>query len=813
MPHFHAIKKCANLRYLGADKALNLANVPELVNVLKLLEHTNPNSLGANSRSAYTGAYAGLTPGGTLQRLVKGKTYEFILGRFDGSYIIQDFVEVTTPTVSSLTPLSVAPGDLLNITGTNLLWAKYVFVGGVQAAITGSATTSTNVAVTVPLGVSAAANTPVVVITETGSAVLATLTVTSGGAAPGKLAAPVVNQPTNITSSSFTVSWPAVAGADSYRVRLNNGTPVTLGNVTTYTFTGLPGATQATADVQALDSTGAKQASDYSNVVTATTEGATPGQLTTYAIDNAVVSDNNLNQPDTQGVQRNTFSSFRFTTAATRVIFPLYAPIASGYAGLTLGVVVNGTELSLPIPTGSVNQDVEIPNLPAGTNTIQVIEMANLRPGGTGPIISDNILGVKANAPVTFLPAETATYRIKVFGDSISSGGVASKPNFEGYNLLLRKKYAALGPDVRITNRTASADSIAEQYGFKDAAGRAAFIEELGAGLNTVNGSTLFIPIGTNDKGVKNRSDADFIADYTALIDDFHAAYPAVLVVAMTPLLRTDGVDVSGYRSGIMGLRAARYQWFEVLQGPDMLPAGQGYLNADGLHPTTLGHAVLADNLFPALRFHTGAFVPGSSQGTNAFTEQFDGTTRNASLWNEGYMGYIGTGVTIAQRNNSLEISATFGPGHQNGYTSVNAYDMSGGKAFYGKILSLFRPVDNTTMNLFIGRPGGDFRNTIGMGLVNRTLVFSGENFQILKSVPYSASVHTYWRLIENGGRLLGQTSADNATWITQYTWQTPSVSLSAVNLVVSGGASDDAPAGETNQSIGTAAWDFVQFG
>lgn len=274
MPDLAVTKKYLTFRRVGPDLTLNTTNAPWLSNVLKLEAFTAPLSGGANAQTSALGSANGQTAGGTLKTLVQGATYKLVAFSTNG-WLLPQCVEVLVPTISSIGPLSAAPGDVINITGTNLLSASYVIIGGASAAIDAASVTSTNVAVTVPLLAATGANIPVVVITGVGvSGTNTALTIVSGSAV-AKLTAPVVGQPTNITNSGFTISWPAVTGADGYRVRLNGSTLFMPGNVSAYTFTGLPANTLATADVQALDSTNTKQASNYSATVSATTTAGT----------------------------------------------------------------------------------------------------------------------------------------------------------------------------------------------------------------------------------------------------------------------------------------------------------------------------------------------------------------------------------------------------------------------------------------------------------------------------------------------------------------------------------------------------------
>jgi len=71
---------------------------------------------------------------------------------------------------------------------------------------------------------------------------------------------------TNITSTGFTANWNAVSNATSYKLYLDgSSSPITLGNVTTYDFTGLVDGSSHTYCVKAVNSAGE---SSNSNTIT-----------------------------------------------------------------------------------------------------------------------------------------------------------------------------------------------------------------------------------------------------------------------------------------------------------------------------------------------------------------------------------------------------------------------------------------------------------------------------------------------------------------------------------------------------------------
>lgn len=85
---------------------------------------------------------------------------------------------------------------------------------------------------------------------------------TTDGAAPGQ---PVITA--TAYSTAVAVAWPAVAGASGYRVTLDGGAPIDIGNTRFYTFGGLASETTYTISVTAYNACGVS-----SDAVTVTTD-------------------------------------------------------------------------------------------------------------------------------------------------------------------------------------------------------------------------------------------------------------------------------------------------------------------------------------------------------------------------------------------------------------------------------------------------------------------------------------------------------------------------------------------------------------
>lgn len=217
-------RKYLYFRWLAPDLTLSVANAPWLSKVLKITGLTTPSSTGVNNRTNYTGAYNGLTPGGTLQKLVQNGEYELVSGVFDGWSLptsIEVFNLVLTssspsPSISGISPTSGAVGSVVTITGTNF---------GASAGATGvvkfngllaypTAWSATSITVPVPTGATTGV---VTVTTSAGTATSPVFTLTSAGVAPD---APVVE--VNVANRTLAITLAAGTTVADYEIDYGN---------------------------------------------------------------------------------------------------------------------------------------------------------------------------------------------------------------------------------------------------------------------------------------------------------------------------------------------------------------------------------------------------------------------------------------------------------------------------------------------------------------------------------------------------------------------------------------------------------------
>ena len=80
--------------------------------------------------------------------------------------------------------------------------------------------------------------------------------------------APVATIATNVMSTSFIANWNKVTGATGYKLIIDNGTPITLGDVDIYNVTGVIAGSHHNYKVKAYNSSGTSIDSNIINLLT-----------------------------------------------------------------------------------------------------------------------------------------------------------------------------------------------------------------------------------------------------------------------------------------------------------------------------------------------------------------------------------------------------------------------------------------------------------------------------------------------------------------------------------------------------------------
>lgn len=289
-------------------------------------------------------------------------------------------------------------------------------------------------------------------------------------------------------------------------------------------------------------------------------------------------------------VETSPYARAVFTTDATQVTISAYSNIYSDYPQFAeLGLVVNGVyDRSIVMTAQGANSSTI--NLAAGSKTIELVNGLQARPVTSAPPIGTFFVSVTAaNLPVVAVAPAAATGRVVFYGDSIAVGGNAGTPTDQSFVMRIRKAYTGSVAVEAYGSRALKLDAV-------DIDARAGFV----AKLRAYGPARIWLAIGTNDFGLNYWSAADFGAAYGALLDKLHAEMPAVALYAQTPFTRdSTGVNIfantlADYRAAIVTAHDSRAAWSTLVDGTALVTLAE---LADGVHPTSAGHATIATNI------------------------------------------------------------------------------------------------------------------------------------------------------------------------------------------------------------------------
>ena len=284
---------------------------------------------------------------------------------------------------------------------------------------------------------------------------------------------------------------------------------------------------------------------------------------------------------------QSSYSKFIFDTYATSVtisgynnIFPIYPDYAH------LGLWINGVEqTALSFSAGG--QEGFVLNL-GGAGSSKRVEISTcLSRWCTATIHHTLICGITSITGGTVsVVTPNNSVEMVIYGDSIHSGAFATGAEYDSLVPLLRETY---GFDV-------ACEGISCRELYDDAnteALRTNFVTRISGYAPT----KIWMAIGTNDYGIESWGASDFGTGYSVTLDDLHAALPNATIYCQTPLLRDDetansfGDTLGDYRAQIVTACSTRSSWAILVDGTEILTTGD---LADGVHPTTAGHAKYA---------------------------------------------------------------------------------------------------------------------------------------------------------------------------------------------------------------------------
>ena len=300
----------------------------------------------------------------------------------------------------------------------------------------------------------------------------------------------------------------------------------------------------------------------------------------------AMLADNGYTTDLTNYYLSNPFARVLAQTTATSMWLSLWDNLHSSYPTFDqVNVRVNGADHAQINPSAD-GASLSTIALPGGDQTVEIVASLQSKPAAT--VLGSFLKAAWFNGPAVL--SQPTSSRLLVYGDSIAVGANASVPSRDGWAVLLRNY------------RGVSVSTMVEGWGFRslyddalDAPTRAAFVARL-AGYSP---SVIWLAIGTNDYGLNKWSAASFGTAYAALLDDLHTALPSAVIYCQTPILRVapaseaangSGSTLGNYRTQIATAQAARSGYCVLVDGTAILAAGASY-DADGIHPTTAGHA------------------------------------------------------------------------------------------------------------------------------------------------------------------------------------------------------------------------------
>jgi len=383
-------------------------------------------------------------------------------------------------------------------------------------------------------------------------------------------------------SSSAIISWTDASGgtapitAQLQRSPSGTGTWSNISGATAspVTNTGLSASTAYDYRVAYTDAT---PTTIYSNTVTVTTDAES---TTTYTVQQTNLWDNGYD--NVSAPRQSTFTRFVFTTDAANITVTGTTDIYSNYSQYAhLGILVDGVAQSPLAFTANGSHGFDVTLGTAGTTrTVQIITGLQSTAGGAtskGSFIDSITYPDSASFTVQ---TPTVGDRILFYGDSILVGGNATNPEYQAYATLLRTTYgfrtAVEGWGYRALYDDANTSGL-----------RSAFVSRLAGYTPPV----VWFQIGTNDYGLSKWSAASFGTAYAATLDDLHTALPSAQIVCQTPIIRGSEGTLPDYRTQIASVCNARSPWATLVDGTTILTTSD---LADGVHPSTAGHAKYA---------------------------------------------------------------------------------------------------------------------------------------------------------------------------------------------------------------------------
>jgi len=296
--------------------------------------------------------------------------------------------------------------------------------------------------------------------------------------------------------------------------------------------------------------------------------------------------------------RRNVFSSYKFTTSATKLRVQATGS-SSSVPLVSIYVYVNGAYQETLVFTAPSILSLDI-TLPVGKDKIielveggaSVYTVSYVNSGGV------SLRHVFANDIITKVAPANVTTKIVGLGDSIMCGEASD--NYADHSFLRLFKHEN---NIEVAALCAGYMTIAKFAG--DASlvtATVGYITSLFANVTGVK--KLLITAGLNDSLVDSLASATFLTYYGNLLDAINASDSTIQIYCMSPI-DDDAVSaaqqtlLTEYRAGISTLCSSR-AYTTYINGLDVIPDIDVY-STDNIHPNNNGHKLIKDTLYPII--------------------------------------------------------------------------------------------------------------------------------------------------------------------------------------------------------------------
>lgn len=308
------------------------------------------------------------------------------------------------------------------------------------------------------------------------------------------------------------------------------------------------------------------------------------------AWDQAVTQYANIFSPNVQGIlPLHVAAGQRFIDLGVYANF-----VPTGGSDFGVGVFVDGAWSQNLAPTANGLQTLTV-RLDGAAHDVDIVAPNRIRnqpATATGTFVYS--YGSNANVRTVTAP----TRRFVEYGDSIPSGSFAT-PNAQlSWTGRTRLTYPGRLSLEAWGGRRFNDDVTGVNGGLANLDALTARIVALATQGGAVTTTDIWISIGVNDYLNGTMTAAAFATQMASLFDKIHAALPGARAFGQSLLITgqestvINGETPPTFRTAMVTACTGR-AWVTPIVGPNLMAVGG--LDADGIHPTTAGHAAIAD--------------------------------------------------------------------------------------------------------------------------------------------------------------------------------------------------------------------------